>query len=177
VEGPERRSLRHENAFSPLEAELEPFAPEEVHTGMLKHRFVRSSSQNFGLEQVSILISEAPMSHVFVDVKFTNQPGEREVEANVMVDTGAIYTVIPRAMADELRLPVEGKRRVRTANGSVELESSWLFVALLVLRGPTYVLVGEQLDRALIGVITLEEFGLQIDPSSGELKATDAFLY
>ena len=117
------------------------------------------------------------MSHVFVDVKFTNQLGERAVDANVMVDTGATYTVIPRAMADRLGLPVDRKRRVRTANGTVELDSSWLFIDLLGQHNPTRILIGDQVNRPLLGVVTLEEMGLGVDPSTGELRQAEAFLY
>jgi clan AA aspartic protease len=117
------------------------------------------------------------LRHVFVNVEFTSQAGDRSAEAEAMVDTGATYTVIPGSMAKDLRLSPNGSRRVKTASGEMEMPMSWVLVDFAGHRGPTYVLIGDQVDQVLIGVITLEEAGLAVDPSSGELRQAPAYLY
>jgi len=55
----------------------------------------------------------------------------RSISIKALVDTGAILTVIPRRIAEELQLPVIGRRRTATVKGVVELDecgvlwSSW----------------------------------------------------
>jgi predicted aspartyl protease len=39
-----------------------------------------------------------------------------------LVDTGIILTVVPRRVAEELQLPVIGRRRVAVAKGIAELD-------------------------------------------------------
>jgi len=41
------------------------------------------------------------------------------VELEFIVDTGAIYTVIPKSVAEGLRLKETGRRKFRIANGDV----------------------------------------------------------
>jgi len=42
----------------------------------------------------------------------------KAITAKAPVDTGIILTVVPRRAADELQLPVIGRRRVATAKGT-----------------------------------------------------------
>lgn len=118
------------------------------------------------------------MGHVNAAITITNpsDPGrKRTVEG--LVDTGASFTVVPRALAVELKLPITGTRRVKTANGEVLLERSQ---AILQINGESDinpVLVSDTLDRVLIGVITLETLSLTVDPTTGQLNEAEALLF
>jgi predicted aspartyl protease len=48
-------------------------------------------------------------------------PSDRSlrVELEFVVDTGAIYTVIPKSVAERLRLKEMGRRRFKIANGDI----------------------------------------------------------
>ena len=112
-----------------------------------------------------------------VTARFLDQARNREVTAEALVDTGATFTVLPRAMAEELNLPPNGTTPVDTANGELDLRTSWLLVEILDRDGPVKVLISDHMSQALIGVTTLEILSLGVDPSRGELGPVRALLY
>jgi len=118
------------------------------------------------------------VGHVSVQVTVAN-PADANLNSTVeaLVDTGVTLTVVPRALAVALRLPVTGKRRVRTAMGDVELDRGRAIVQINGQSEINPVLISDSLDRVLIGVITLETLSMTVDPTKGELKEADALLY
>jgi predicted aspartyl protease len=46
----------------------------------------------------------------------------RAIAVKVLIDTGATLHVVPRKIAEELQLPVIGRRRAATAKGVAELD-------------------------------------------------------
>jgi len=118
------------------------------------------------------------MGHVYVQVTLSNPTNpalQRTAEA--MVDTDATFTIVPKALADELQLPITGKTRVRTAAEPVGLARARAMVQINGSSDVNPVLISETLERVLIGVITLETLSLSVDPTSGELREAEAFLY
>lgn len=88
-----------------------------------------------------------------------------------MVDTGAAYTVVPYAMNKKLMLKPTKKQRFSLADGTVvERELSFAMVEIDGERAPSTVVLGKRGDSALIGVITLENMGLMVDPFKRKLK-------
>ena len=61
------------------------------------------------------------MSLVWVDAVIRSPFTDRAVTVKALVDTGAMLSAIPRRVANELQLPVIGRRRVVTAKGVAEL--------------------------------------------------------
>lgn len=118
------------------------------------------------------------MGHVTVEAKIINPLDETRYRVvPALVDTGATRTVIPAELAEDLRLPVRGRSRVRTATGAVELPLSWAILEIAGKSDVTSILVSGTVDRALIGVVTLEAMGLMVDPTTGQLKETELLLY
>ena len=117
------------------------------------------------------------MGHVYVKTTFTN-PTDDALTSSVdaMVDTGATFTVVPRALASQLKLPIAGSRTVRTPTGPVNLPMARALVQINGDREINRVLISDTLDKVLIGVITLETFSLTVDPTSGELREAEAYL-
>ncbi len=118
------------------------------------------------------------MGHVTAEVTISN-PADASLQSTVegLVDTGATLTVVPRALAKDLRLPMTGRRKVRTASGDLELDRGY---ALVQIDGKTEInpiLISDSVDRVLIGVITLETLALTVDPTTGELKEAELLLY
>ena len=118
------------------------------------------------------------MGHVRIPLRIANPDNpNRSIEVpNALVDTGATWTAVPRALVSELGLRQVGTIRVRTAAGPQELEQSY---AQLELAGKTLVTnisVSDTLDTVLVGVTTLEALGLAVDPVKGELIETDLLL-
>jgi clan AA aspartic protease len=116
------------------------------------------------------------VGYVWVDAVIRNPITNRSASVKALVDTGATYTVIPRKIFEELKLPLRGKRKVRTAKSLTELDVCEGVVEIMGRSTPTLILVSDDLDFALIGVTTLELLGLEVDPVTGELKESIALL-
>lgn len=118
------------------------------------------------------------MGHVRVGVKLANP--ERRQEAieieNALVDTGATWTTVPRALAERLGLRLIGQMGVKTAAGPQTLDQSYAYIELADKRMVTPLLVSDVLEGVLIGVTTLEAMGLAVDPATGQLKESEVFL-
>jgi aspartyl protease family protein len=117
------------------------------------------------------------MGHVNVRARITH-PTDNTLseEVDAMVDTGATFTSIPRSLANALRLPVTGKTRLRTGTGEIIEDHGRAFVQIDGQSEINRVVISDTLDKVLIGVITLETFSLTVDPSSGQLKESEAYL-
>ena len=114
--------------------------------------------------------------HVTVSVASPARP-ERAEEIELLVDTGAMLSVIPRAMLERLGLSPIGRRKFKGfGDQTIEREIS---VALLRYNGDaagTSVIFGEEGDTPVLGVTALETLGYQVDPVSGRLNPTDLLL-
>ena len=116
------------------------------------------------------------MGHVWVKALIGNPITGRSVRVRSLVDSGATYTVIPRRVFEELELPVIGRKSVKTARGSVELGECLGVVEVMGRRAYSHVLVSEDVDTPLIGTVTLETLGFEVDPITGRLREAKIFL-
>jgi predicted aspartyl protease len=76
------------------------------------------------------------VGHVRVGAATVNPFTGRSTSVKALVDTGATDTVIPRRVAEELQLPVTGRRVALTARGSVELDECVGAVEVMGRGGP-----------------------------------------
>ncbi len=87
-----------------------------------------------------------------------------------LVDTGATYTVVPRDVLERLGIAPQLRRRFRIADGRLmELDMAVVMMKLEGQTLPTLCIFGEPGMDALLGVVTLEEFGLGVDPVNERL--------
>jgi aspartyl protease family protein len=102
---------------------------------------------------------------------------ERSLMLDLLVDTGATYTTLPREVAEALGLEPIDTRRLRLGDGREEI---WPIAALLVRVGdqecPSLALIGRPGGPPLLGAITLEELSLRVAPSSGQLIPATSYL-
>jgi len=107
-----------------------------------------------------------------VSVKVGNPAnGRRAAEVRCLVDSGAIYSLIPRAVLQRLGIKPHSTREFVLANGDVIRRR--LATATFEFegrRGDSMVIVGEPGDDPLLGVTTLDGFGLVLDPFRRELR-------
>jgi clan AA aspartic protease len=98
--------------------------------------------------------------------------GGKGVRVRFLVDSGATYTVLTKSVWEELGLKPMGEVEFVLADGTVIKRA--ISEALLELPGygerHTPVALGESEDKNLLGVVTLEIFGLVLDPFKRELK-------
>ena len=98
-------------------------------------------------------------------------PRGTRINLELLVDSGAKYTLLPHDIWT--RLGLEPKRRMRfvMADGSViERAISECHIALPEGDGHTPVILGELGDVALLGAVTLEELGLVFYPFDRSLR-------
>lgn len=88
-----------------------------------------------------------------------------------LIDSGAKYTLLPQDVWRRLGLGPERIEGFRLADGTrIERAISECHMTVGDRRGHTPVILGESNDRALLGVITLEQFGLVFNPFDGSLR-------
>jgi len=118
------------------------------------------------------------MGYVKVKVKIRNiHKPELEAEMELLADTGAIYTIVKRERLQRLDVKPRGKRRFKTADGRViEREVGAAEIEIKGQSAYSVVILGEESDTEVLGVTSLEELGLQVDPTTGELKPLELLL-
>jgi len=102
----------------------------------------------------------------------------KEVRVNFLVDSGATYTVLTESVWRELGLEPMGEVEFILADGTVVRRK----VSEVLLELPGYgerqtpVVLGESEDENLLGVVTLEIFGLMLDPFKRVLRPIRALM-
>jgi len=99
------------------------------------------------------------------------------VEVEFIADTGAIYTVIPRSIAEKLGLEITDRRRFRVASGDVvEYPVAEAYISVEGRGATSLVVVAPENVTPLLGVTTLELLGYQADYITGRLKPAELML-
>jgi clan AA aspartic protease len=94
-----------------------------------------------------------------------------------IVDAGAIYTVIPKSVAERLRLKETGRRRFKIANGDVvEYPISEAYIVINGEGVTSVVAIADEKTPLLLGVTTLELLGLRVDPVTGKLTPLELMI-
>lgn len=89
----------------------------------------------------------------------------RRVELKLLVDTGATWTWIPEPMLRGIGLTPAFTRRVKLADGRVvQRDAAIILITIGQETLPTLCLFGDDGSDPLLGAVTLEEFGLGVDP-------------
>ena len=112
------------------------------------------------------------MGLTHVTVKVGNPASGRQAEeVRCLVDSGAVYSLIPGSVLQRLGIEPHSTREFVLADGDVIRRR--LATATFEYegrRGDSMVIVGEPGDDPLLGATTLEGFGLVLDPFRRELR-------
>ncbi len=88
----------------------------------------------------------------------------------MLVDSGAQYSLLPENVWRKLELAPQRRESFHLADGSrIERAMSECRIVLPQGETSTPVILGEHGDVALLGVVTLEELGLVLNPFSRTL--------
>jgi len=91
--------------------------------------------------------------------------GLRFERVDAVVDTGSTYTLVPRSLLQRLGVEVLERRPFQLADErQVEYDVGQAQVRLEDRKRFTVVVFGEEGVAPLLGAVTLEEFGLSVDP-------------
>ena len=110
------------------------------------------------------------MGVTYIDGEVRSSNGKTET-VHFLVDSGAVYSLLPETTWQALGLKPKRKATFRLADGTpVEREISECHVTLPQGDGHTPVILGQKGDEALLGVVTLEILGLVLNPFNRTLQ-------
>lgn len=99
---------------------------------------------------------------------------QRSVQLDAVVDTGAVYSVVPGYVLQELGVEPIGTRQWTLADGSrVQMDFGQVWMTLGDERLITIVLFGGDQSMILLGAVALETFALAADPVNKRLVSVD----
>jgi predicted aspartyl protease len=114
------------------------------------------------------------MGLTYVDAELANPagPGRRE-RVRFLVDSGAIYSLAPSAVLRRLGIRALRREEFELADGSTMRRQ----VGLVLFRvgntlGGSEVIFGGSRDEPLLGAVTLEALGFELDPVRRRLRRT-----
>lgn len=92
-------------------------------------------------------------------------PSDIQERVTFLIDSGMTYSLLPKAAWEAIGLVPKRKLSFTLADGTtVERSVSEAFVVLPQGEAHTPVILGEEGDEALLGVVTLEILGLVLNP-------------
>lgn len=104
------------------------------------------------------------LTHINLTLKNPSTP-DKQVSGEFLVDSGASFTVVPHAMVAKLGLKAQFERDFSLADGKTmtrKIGNATVVIEKEEMIVP--VVLGEINDQGLLGVTTLESFGLMLDP-------------
>ena len=111
------------------------------------------------------------MGLTYIEGKIAGKDNLTE-SVNFLVDSGASYTLLPKKAWEKLGLKPKRTETFILADGTqITRDISECHIEILEKDGHTPVILGEEGDEALLGVITLEEFGFILNPFSRTLQS------
>jgi predicted aspartyl protease len=117
------------------------------------------------------------VGHIYASVKVYRDPAGPWRELRVLIDTGATLSVIPGEVLASLGIPSLRTESFELADGrTIHRQVGGAFLAMADRVAPTLVAFGEAADAPILGVIALEELGLEVDARSGELRPAKRLL-
>ncbi|MBI2340075.1 MAG: aspartyl protease family protein [Deltaproteobacteria bacterium] len=110
------------------------------------------------------------LTYLELDVVNPARP-EKTKTVQFLVDSGAIYSLVPRQVLDELGIEPTGEEHYYLANGEkISRKRGNAFFSYQGKLGAAPVIFGEEGDAPLLGAVTLESLGVVLDPFHRELR-------
>lgn len=112
-----------------------------------------------------------------VTLEIGDPSGERFEQVNALVDSGATYTFAPRAILRHLGVEPHRTMSFQMADGTrIERDFGRTWLRLDGEQEVSPVIFGDDEVTPLLGAVTLEIFGLGIDPVNGRLVPVTALV-
>lgn len=102
---------------------------------------------------------------------------KKMIQGEFLVDSGAHYTVVPATMVKTLGLTRSFSQKFSLADGRIMTRDiGACIVRFGKIELPVTVVLGQKDDSPLLGVTTLENFGLMLDPFKREIYQSKLML-
>ena len=111
------------------------------------------------------------MGLTFLPLQIANQSDPEPTETvEFLIDSGAIYSVVPRPVLQRLGIAPIGEESFRLASGqTIRRQTAGALFKYGDKAGVAAVIFGEEGDSTLLGAHTLESLGMALDPLRREL--------
>ena len=110
------------------------------------------------------------LTHIKLNVANPAKP-RQGIDVTFLVDSGAIYSVIPAAVLRKLGVRSHSKRTFILADGTeITRRIGDVLFRLDGRKGAAPVIFGEKEDSTLLGSVSLEALGMALDPMKRELR-------
>lgn len=110
------------------------------------------------------------LTYVKVTVINPVNPSLKE-DVELIADTGSVLPWIPRKTLERIGIKPEGKKVFKTIEGkSVERETSFARIKYKESETVVEVVMAEEGDIAVLGVVALESMGYRVNPVTGQLE-------
>lgn len=110
------------------------------------------------------------LTHVRLRIANPARP-KRSAELKFLVDSGAVYSVVPATLLHKLGIKAHSKRVFTLADGTeITRQIGDVTFRTDGRQGAAPVIFGEEGDSTLLGVVSLEALGMILDPMRRELR-------
>ena len=110
------------------------------------------------------------LTRVTISVANPAKP-KRSVDVEFLVDSGAVYSVVPSSVLRHLGVKPHSKQVFQLADGSqITRRRGDALFRMNGKQGMAPVVFGEKGDSTLLGMVTLEALGVILDPIRRELR-------
>lgn len=116
--------------------------------------------------------------HTYAKIKlYSPRRLDRCIELDFIVDAGSTYTWVGRDKLRELGIEPVSERRFRTVKGElIEREISEAIIEFEGEKATTIIVFAEEGETEVLGLHALEGLGLEVDPTTRELRKSEAIL-
>ncbi len=120
----------------------------------------------------SLKSCDACLTHVYAKATLTGTKAHQAID-KLLVDTGATFTVLPHDLLERIgAIKVPTKTRLELGDGrSVDAEVYAVVITIEDREGATLAVTFGG-AKSVLGVRSLEDLGLKVDPVRGALEAT-----
>lgn len=118
------------------------------------------------------------MGETYIKVKVHALPsGPASEELKLLVDTGAAYSWLPRHLLEKLGAKPTRKARFKTIKGEIIVRDvGHVFAEHEEEVAPMTTVFAEESDASVFGLHGLESLGLEVDPTSKQVRKSEALL-
>lgn len=112
------------------------------------------------------------MGIVYTKLRLANPARpQKKIEVRFLVDSGAVYSVVPKETLTRLGIKPHSERSFSLADGQlIERKIGDALFFYRGTRGASPVVFGQKGDSCLLGAVTLEALGLVLNSFKRELK-------